>query len=211
MRYNEEKIRELIKNGQGLEKIESDMQKAYLILYNAFLKGKKLLVCGNGGSSADADHIVGELVKGFKKKRKLEFEDRLEEKNVYSDKWYERLQDGMPVINLNAHNSLVSAIINDIGADLMYAQQVISYGKEGDVFLGISTSGNSENIIKAGIIAKERGIHTIGLVGHNGGMMKNIFDTIINVELKETDRIQEQHIRIYHTLCSMIEDSFWKE
>jgi len=185
---------------------------SYKILEEAYSSGRKLLVAGNGGSAADSEHIVGELMKGFVKPRKLEKEacDRLksvDEKlgTVLAD----NLQGALPSIAVTGHVGLSTAYLNDCNPLLSFAQQVNGFGREGDVFLGISTSGNSENILYALVTAKAKGMKTIGLSGRDGGKMKGFCDEIIIVPEKETFKIQELHLPVYHALCLMLEERFF--
>lgn len=192
------------------EKLFESINMAVGIINNSYKKCGKLLVCGNGGSSADADHIVGELMKGFKKKRpiKREIAERIGEYDQ-KNKIEEHLQMGLPAINLSAHTALVTAILNDIGGDMIFAQQVMGYGRENDVLLGISTSGNSKNVINALIVAKALGLSTIGMTGNKNGEMSNLCDITITVPYGETAEIQEAHMCAYHLLCEKIEEEFF--
>ena len=179
---------------------------------HSFRNHGKLLVCGNGGSASDADHIVGELMKGFMLNRP---EDKFlaEKLNGYDDsgKLSNSLQLAFPAINLSAHVALNTAICNDISSDMAFAQQVLGYGNEGDVLLGISTSGNSKNVINAAKVAKALGLETIGLTGEDGGNMNELFDVLIKAPSIFTASIQEMHLPIYHTLCAMLEEEFYGE
>lgn len=184
------------------------------LISQAFLTGHKLLVCGNGGSAADAEHLSGELLKGFLKKRHLPAE-LISKITVESGKtdfetdWINRLQGSLPVIALTTNGAIATAIINDQGADLVFAQQILGQGLSGDVLVCISTSGNSENIIKAAIVAKAKGLKVIGLSGLTGGKLKSVCDVIINVPAQETYQIQELHLPIYHCLGAMLEEEFF--
>lgn len=189
---------------------------AFKILEQCFSSGHKLLIAGNGGSYADAEHIVGELMKGFKLSRKCPEEIAIRMKSIDAIRGKEladKLQSGLPAIALGEHQSLNTAFINDISNSglLIFAQQVFGYGKEGDVFLGISTSGNSNNIINASIVAKALGMKVISLTGNNGGELKEISDVSIVVPLQETFMVQEIHLPIYHCLCLMLEDRFFNK
>lgn len=195
-----------------LKKVEESIQECYEILVNCYQTGHKLLIAGNGGSAADAEHMVGELMKGFVLKRQpdKEFIAKLLEVNVGLGKDLGRsLQGALPAIALSNHQSLNTAFMNDVEGDMYYAQQVYGYGKEGDVFLGISTSGNAKNIEYASIVAKAKGMKVIGLSGKTGGRLKKYADTIIIVPEMETFKIQELHLPIYHTLCLMLEETFF--
>ena len=154
--------------------------------------------------------IVGELMKGFLRKRPIDKElaKKLDEYDS-SGGLSCQLQQGLPAINLSAHATLNTAVCNDLSSDLMFAQQVLGYGREGDVLLGISTSGNSKNVISAGIVAKALNMKTIGLTGESGGKMNELFDIVIKVPSTSTPIIQELHLPIYHTLCAMLEEEFF--
>ena len=186
--------------------------QAFDLLNACFVNKNKLLICGNGGSSSDSDHIVGELMKSFFYDRALSDEDKLKlvatspEIGKYLS---EKLQPALRSISLSAHSALNTAISNDIDPDLIFAQQVIGYGDQGDTLLGISTSGNSKNVISAIITAKAMGLKTIGLTGKKGGELRQICDVAICVNADETPDIQELHLPIYHTLCAMLEYEFF--
>ena len=180
---------------------EKIMQAADLIC-TCFENGGRLLLCGNGGSAADCAHITGELVKGFLKKRQLPQE--LREK--IGESWADDLQGGLPAIDLTANAGLISAVINDIDGKSVYAQQVAAYGRKGDVLIGISTSGNSENVCRAMKTAKALGMTTIGMTGEKGGKMKELSDLLLNVPENETYKVQEMHLPLYHRLCILIEE-----
>lgn len=182
------------------------------VIRKTYQQSGKLLICGNGGSAADADHIVGELMKGFKKKRPLqpEIREALIREGIDLDS-VNSLQGALPAINLSAHIALMTASINDINGEFVYAQQVIGYGRGSDALLGISTSGNSNNILSAIRTAKALGLKTIGLTGAHGGELSKICDVIIKVPEKETYKIQELHLPIYHALCAMVEEEFFEE
>ncbi|MBE76308.1 MAG: phosphoheptose isomerase [Candidatus Marinimicrobia bacterium] len=187
--------------------------QAFDLLNTCFVNKNKLLICGNGGSSSDSDHIVGELMKSFFYDRTLSDEDKLklEETSPKIGKYLsENLQPALRSISLSAHNALNTAIANDIDSNLIFAQQVIGYGDQGDVLLGISTSGHSENIINAIITAKAMGLKTIGLTGKKGGKLKQICDVTICANAEQTPDIQELHLPIYHTICAMLEFEFFK-
>ena len=202
---------ELFERCPQLDVCRQDILDMYTSLLNCFLKDGMLLICGNGGSAADADHIVGELAKSFVLKRPLstELKNKLRDKGDLNCKLGERLQYGLRVINLAAHTSLSTAIGNDIGYDTVFAQQVVAYGRPGDVLLGISTSGNSQNVINAGITANALGIETIAFTGKGSGGMTDIFRIAIRVPDLQTYHIQEFHLKIYHTVCLMLESELF--
>ena len=191
---------------------KDDIEKAYDLLEEAYTAESKLLVCGNGGSASDSEHIVGELMKEFRLKRK-----------IYSDQAYamraidpemgevlaENLQGSLTAITLTAHSSLTTAFMNDSEPVLVFAQQVHGYGKAGDCFLGISTSGNSKNVLYAAVTAKARGLKVIGLTGAKENKLMKYADVCIRVPETETYKIQELHLPVYHCLCLMLEDHFF--
>lgn len=188
------------------------VEKAYNALIKCYENGGKLLVCGNGGSAADSSHIVGELMKGFLKKRELSFD--FKEKLMALDAergtlMSTKLQGALPALSLSSHYSLTSAVSNDLGGDLIYAQQVLGYGRRGDVLLGISTSGNAENVVNAMIAAKASGLKVIGLTGASSGMIKAFCDIIITVPADKVHFVQELHLPVYHALCAMVEEFFY--
>ena len=188
--------------------------QAFDLLNACFVNNNKLLICGNGGSSSDSDHIVGELMKSFFYDRALSDEDKLKlvETSPEIGRYLsENLQPALRSISLSAHNALNTAIANDIDPNLIFAQQVIGYGDRGDILLGISTSGNSENVINAMITAKSMGLKTIGLTGKNGGRLNEICDVTICANADETPDIQELHLPIYHTICAMLEFEIFKK
>ncbi|KAA3929765.1 SIS domain-containing protein [Bacteroides ovatus] len=186
--------------------------EAYQILEESYTNDGKLLVAGNGGSAADAEHIVGELMKGFVNPRKLEAEysDALITVNKELGRVLsENLQGALPAIALDGHLALTTAYMNDCEPLLCFAQQVNGYGRKSDVFLGISTSGNSRNILYAATVAKAKGMKVIGLTGEKDSKLSEISDTCIQVPETETYKIQELHLPVYHCLCLMLEDTFF--
>lgn len=205
----------LIRRYPVLSVCREDIAKAYDILETCFAGGNKLLVAGNGGSCADAEHIVGELMKGFKLPRKIseEFAGKLVSIDAERGaELAEKLQGGLPAIALDNHQGLNTAYINDVpnGGLLMYAQQINGYGKVQDVFLGISTSGNSKNVMYAAVVAKAKGMKVIGFTGAKGGQLAEIADVAVKVPEMETYMIQELHLPVYHTLCLMLEEKFFE-
>lgn len=189
-----------------------DIVAAYLLLEESYENGGKLLVAGNGGSAADAEHIVGELMKGFKLPRKPEadFAEKLVEENQeLGSVLAENLQGALPAIALDGHPALSTAYMNDCEPLLCFAQQVNGYGKSGDVFLGISTSGNSKNVLYAATTAHAKGMKVIGLTGAKDSKLKDMSDVCIKAPQTETYMIQELHLPIYHCLCLMLEDNFF--
>jgi len=202
----------LIERYPVLASVREDIEKTANMIIESYENGGQLLACGNGGSSADADHIVGELMKSFSKKRPLEssFKTSLMSVDVEKAKFLSsKLERGLPAISLSAHTALNTAVSNDIHGDLIFAQQVNGYGRKGDVFLGITTSGNSGNVIYAAIVAKAKGIKVLGLTGETGGELKNYCDAVIKVPAKWTPEVQELHLPVYHTICQIIEYHFF--
>lgn len=202
----------LMERYPSLESAKNDIVAAYLLLEESFKNGGKLLVAGNGGSAADAEHIVGELMKGFKLPRKPEadFAEKLVEENQeLGSVLAENLQGALPAIALDGHPALSTAYMNDCEPLLCFAQQVNGYGKSGDVFLGISTSGNSKNVLYAATTAHAKGMKVIGLTGAKDSKLKDMSDVCIKAPQTETYMIQELHLPIYHCLCLMLEDNFF--
>ena len=202
----------LVERYPSLESAKNDIVAAYLLLEESYENGGKLLVAGNGGSAADAEHIVGELMKGFKLPRKPEadFAEKLVEENQeLGSVLAENLQGALPAIALDGHPALSTAYMNDCEPLLCFAQQVNGYGKLGDVFLGISTSGNSKNVLYAATTAHAKGMKVIGLTGAKDSKLKDMSDVCIKAPQTETYMIQELHLPIYHCLCLMLEDKFF--
>ncbi len=206
-------IEELIKSHPELTGYKDNIIQAFDMLKQCYLVGGKVLVCGNGGSAADSEHIVGELMKGFRYKRRVSKENEELLKARYpeeGDYLSNNLQGALPAISLVSQSAVFTAFINDVAADMIYAQQVYGYGRSGDVLIGISTSGNSVNVVNAVKVAKAFGIKTIGLTGENGGSMDRLCDLNIKVPAKETFKVQEYHLPIYHALCAMLECEFFE-
>ena len=206
------RIEQLISTYPELEACANDIQATFEILRTCYRHGGKLLTCGNGGSAADAEHIVGELMKGYLLKRPIPEEMRLKLASISQqdgDYLANQLQDALTAISLVSQTSLLSAIANDTAADMVYAQQVYAYGREGDVLIGLSTSGNSRNVIYAMQVARAMGLHTIGLTGPTGGVLKPLCDICICVPGESTPVIQERHLPIFHVLCAMLEEEFF--
>ena len=202
----------LVERYPSLESAKDDIVAAYLLMEECYENGGKLLVAGNGGSAADAEHIVGELMKGFKMPRKLEtdFAEKLVAENQeLGAVLAENLQGALPAIALDGHPALSTAYMNDCEPLLCFAQQVNGYGKSGDVFLGISTSGNSKNVLFAATTAHAKGMKVIGLTGAKDSKLKDMSDVCIKAPQTETYMIQELHLPIYHCLCLMLEDKFF--
>lgn len=208
----EEQLNLLVERYPQLLVCREDIKKAYQLLETAYSKGRKLLVCGNGGSASDSEHIVGELMKEFKLKRKVYGDQAAALKAVDPELGQvlaDNLQGALPAICLTGHSSLTTAFMNDANADLIFAQQVNGYGKPGDIFLGISTSGNSKNVLYAAVNAKAKGLKVIGLTGARENRLMKFADVCIRVPETETYRIQELHLPVYHCLCMMLENKFF--
>ena len=206
------RIEQLISTYPELEACATDIQAAFEILRTCYRQGSKLLTCGNGGSAADAEHIVGELMKGYLLKRPVPEKMRLKLASIsQQDGNYlaDHLQGALPAISLVSQTSLLSAIANDTAADMVYAQQVYAYAREGDALISLSTSGNSRNVIYAMQVARALGLHTIGLTGPTGGALKPLCDICICVPGESTPVIQERHLPIFHVLCAMLEEDFF--
>ena len=191
---------------------EDSIAKAYLAIEESYLSQHKLLVAGNGGSAADSEHIVGELMKGFKLPRPIDHSLAQSCKDIDPDLGAtiaEHLQGAMPAIALTGHPGLSTAYMNDCVPELVFAQQMLGFGQAGDTFLAISTSGNSKNIIYAAIVAKAKGVKIIGLTGSKESKLSALADICIKVPETETYKIQELHLPVYHCLCLMLEDRFF--
>ena len=206
------KIDILVQRYPQLKVCKEDIYNAYILMKDAYENKGKLLVAGNGGSAADAEHIVGELMKGFKASRKLNDEDKARLISIDSEFGKilgDNLQGALPAIALDGHMSLTTAYMNDCKPLLCFAQQVNGYGNANDVFLGISTSGNSQNILYAATVAKTKGMKVIGLTGEKESKLAKLSDVCVKVPEIETYMIQELHLPVYHCLCLMLEDYFF--
>ena len=202
-------IEELVERYPKLESEKEHIVESLNIMLDCYKKKGKLLVAGNGGSAADAEHIVGELMKGFVEPRKLskEYVEKLEAVDSEMGRELgEKLQGALPAISLVGHVALSTAYLNDVDPLLGFAQQLNGYGQENDVFLAISTSGNSKNILYACVVAKAKGMKIVALTGGTGGKLKDIVDVAIVAPEKETYKIQEYHLPIYHWLCLGLEE-----
>ena len=208
----EKHIELLLKRYPALVPVRQDIVDAYLAMEDCYRHDGKLLIAGNGGSAADAEHIAGELMKRFKSPRpvKPEFAEKL--KTVDPKRGADlakNLERSLMAIPLVAHEALSTAYINDVDGLGVFAQQLLGFGREGDVFLGISTSGNSENILNAAVVAKALGLKVIGLTGAAGGKLADMADVAVKVPEIETYMIQELHLPVYHCWCLMLEDRFF--
>lgn len=185
---------------------------AYLIMEETYEHDGKMLIAGNGGSAADSEHIAGELMKRFKTPRPVtpEMAEKLKAIDpVRGADLAKNLERGLMAIPLVAHEALSTAYINDVDGLGVFAQQLFGFGRPGDVFLGISTSGNSKNVMSATVVARALGIKVIGLTGAKGGELAQVADVAVKVPETETYMIQELHLPVYHCWCLMLEDKFF--
>jgi D-sedoheptulose 7-phosphate isomerase len=206
-------LRKLLNRYSNLKHLESAIADASGSIVECYRNDGKVLVCGNGGSASDADHIVGELMKSFEKHRPFDTNLQGKLKEISPERGQllaEKLQQGLPAISLTVHNALITAISNDIGGDMIFAQQVTGLGHEGDVLIGLSTSGNAQNVADAFIVAKAKGLKTIGMTGEAGGKLKEFCDVLINVPETRTAYVQELHLPVYHAICMMVENEMFK-
>ena len=205
-------VDELIERYPVLEVNKSSILNAYSIMEQSYLNNGKLLIAGNGGSAADSEHIAGELMKSFKLSRNVSSDFAQKLITVDADRGKllaESLQGTLTAIPLVSHSALSTAYINDVDGLGVFAQQLFGFGQKGDVFLAISTSGNSENVLRAAVVARAMDIKIIGLTGKKGGKLSEIADETIKVPETETFKIQELHLPIYHCLCLMLEERFF--
>lgn len=205
-------LNELVERKPELIVIQDKILDAYLCLRKCYCNKGKLLIAGNGGSASDAEHIAGELMKSFVLPRKIstELAERLLKIDEKRGSWLKKdLEMPLTAIPLVAHEALSTAYMNDVSAENVFAQQLLGYGQRGDVFLGISTSGNSSNVIQAAIVAKAIGARVIALTGNGGGDLAKYADILVNVPENKTYLIQEIHLPIYHCWCLMLEEHFF--
>lgn len=206
-------LQEMLNRYNDLVPLQKSIKRATELIINSYKNGSKVLVCGNGGSCSDANHIVGELMKSFEGHRPLEVKLKESLKELSPERGLmlaEKLQQGLPAVSLTVHNALITAIANDIHGDMIFAQQVTGLGNKGDILIGLSTSGNSQNVVDAFIIAKAKGLKTIGMTGETGGKMRDLCDVLLNVPEKRTAFVQELHLPIYHVICMMVENEIFK-
>lgn len=197
-------MEELLSRYSKLAECWDSIKKALDLMIDTYKNGGKVLVCGNGGSAADCEHIVGELMKGFLKKREVT-------DNRISEDLRKNLQGALPAISLPSQSAILSAFINDVEPDMMYAQLVYGYAKENDLVIGISTSGNSKNIVNAIEVARCMGVKTLSLTGRNESKLSDISDVAICVPETETYKVQELHLPVYHYLCAEVEKEIFKK
>lgn len=202
----------LVERYPVLNSVKQDIIDAYLLMEECYEHDGKLLIAGNGGSAADSEHIAGELMKRFNTPRPVtqELAEKLKSIDpIRGENLSKNLEHGLMAIPLVAHEALSTAYINDVDGLGVFAQQLFGFGRPGDVFLGISTSGNSENVISATVVARALGIKVIGLTGAKGGELSNVADVTVKVPGLETYMIQELHLPVYHCWCLMLEDKFF--
>lgn len=202
----------LVERYPVFEEIKQNIISAFSIMEECYQNEKKLLIAGNGGSAADSDHIVGELMKKFKISRPISNELAYKLKAIdpiRGEILAQNLECALPAISLSAHKALMTAYLNDVDGEDIFAQQLLGFGESGDAFLAISTSGNSKNIVDAAIVAKALGIKIIGLTGTTGGWLSEVANVCIKVPAVETYQIQEYHLPIYHCWCLMLEERFF--
>ncbi|OHD61460.1 MAG: hypothetical protein A2096_10270 [Spirochaetes bacterium GWF1_41_5] len=209
---SEETVRIMLQSTPGLDAVSGKIMQAAAILISAYRQGKKLLLCGNGGSLSDCEHIAGELLKGFLKKRPLSDQIKKQLEKLLPDDaelMLKNLQMPLRALTLNSHPSFTSAFANDISADFVFAQAALAHGDPGDVLLAISTSGNAKNVIYAAKTAKLLNLKVIGLSGETGGQLAAWADLMLCMPHTDTYRIQEMHVMVYHILCRLIEEAFF--
>lgn len=205
-------LQRLIDRYPELNLLHHDLIKAVQMLKKCYTSGGKLLICGNGGSASDSLHMVGELMKGFTAKRRIPSDLQEEVKLYYpdmADYYIAHLQSALPAISLVSETSLMTAYGNDEVSELIFAQQLLGYGRRGDVLLGISTSGNSKNVLHAAKISKVLGIGVISLTGRDGGALKSLSDVVLAVPSEVTYQVQEYHLPVYHAICLALEAEFF--
>ena len=208
-----ETIKELITRYPGLAGCAAEIEKAADMIIDCYKNGHVLYTCGNGGSAADSDHIVGELMKGFLKKRPVDADFRAKLAEAYpeqADFLADNLQCGLPAVSLHSQSALLTAFANDVDASMMYAQNIFALGKTDDILIAISTSGNSKNVVNAAKIAKMIGVKVISLTGAKPCALDELADCAIHVGDTETYRVQELHLPVYHWLCARVEEEFYK-
>lgn len=204
----EQLCQQLFQNTPSLLPLEKPFQKAVSLLCDCFQQGGKVLTCGNGGSAADSEHIVGELMKGFLLKRPLteaECTAIAETGCPNPEQFAKKLQRGLPAISLVSQTALLTAFLNDVEPEMIFAQQVFAYGKTGDCLLVLSTSGNSANTVQAAYAAKARGMQTIAFTGQKESKLSQICTLTLQAPATQTFRVQEYHLALYHALCGCVE------
>ena len=207
----QEIFEELFARYPALEACRADVGAAFDILADAYRSGGKVLCCGNGGSASDCEHIVGELLKKFKRHRDIPagLKERLAATGPDGALLAERLEGSLPAISLVSQSGILTAFANDVGWDEAFAQQLLGLARPGDVLIALSTSGNSRNCVLAATLARELGVRTVALVGEAGGRLGGMCDVAIRVPARETYQVQEFHLPVYHALCAMLEEELF--
>ena len=202
---------ELFERYSQLSACESDIDNAKKLICETYKNGGTVYVCGNGGSCSDSDHIVGELMKGFLLRRELSCAETEKFASMFEDgaDFASRLQGALPAVSLTAQTAILSAFANDVDPDMVYAQLVYGYARENDLVIGLSTSGNSKNVVNAVKAAKFRGAKTLCMTGARESKLSAMSDVTIKVPETETFKIQELHLPVYHYLCAAAEDEFF--
>lgn len=203
----------LVKRYPLLDCISGQILTAFLLMEECYKRGNKILIAGNGGSACDAQHMVAELMKSFLLKRELSKEEKkkmLETDFQRGSILASKLQGALPAIALDSHAALNTAFANDMDGRLCFAQQVYAYGRKGDLFLGITTSGNSENILFAAVTARALGMKAIGFTGQSGGKVAEIVDFCVKIPATQTYEVQELQQPVYHCWCQMLEEEFFR-
>ena len=195
----------------ALEACRDQARAAFELLLATYRAGGKVLCCGNGGSASDSEHIVGELLKKFKKHRDIpaDLKAKLLAAGPEGAQLAEKLEGSLGAVSLLSMSGILTAFANDVGWDEAYAQQVLGLAKPGDALIVISTSGNSRNCVLAAVLARALGVKTIGLTGGKGGRFRDVCDVAVCVPACETFKIQEYHLPVYHALCAMLEDELF--
>jgi len=207
-------LEKLVQKYPDLNGCTADIERTFQVLQETYAQGGKVLICGNGGSAADTEHIVGELMKGYLSKRPVSLQQRYAFVTEYPDIGEyiaDHLQGALPTLSLVSQVGLVTAYANDVAPDMIFAQQVYGYGVKGDALIGISTSGNSKNVLHALRVARVLQLKTIGFTGRTGGAMTALCDVCIRVPWELTADIQERQLAIYHALCAMLEEAFFPD
>lgn len=207
-----ERLEELFTRYPALRGLSEELRQAYELVVACYRGGGTVYVAGNGGSAADASHIVGEFMKGFVKRRPVPEAD-VAELSSYPDGAYlsQHLQVGLRAVSLMSQEGITTAVQNDLGGDLGPAQQLYALARPGDVLIGLSTSGNARNVALACQVAKLRQVGIIGMTGRKGGLLKSLADVCLCVPEDETFKVQEYHLPLYHALCMMVEETFFAQ
>ena len=207
----QEIFEELFARYSTLEACRADVHAAFDALAAAYRTGGKVLCCGNGGSASDCEHIVGELLKKFKRHRAIpvELKERLAAAGADGVRLAEKLEGSLPAVSLVSQSGILTAFANDVEWDEAFAQQLLGLAKPGDALIALSTSGNSRNCVLAATLARALGVRTVALVGAGGGRLGELCDVAIRVPARETYQVQEFHLPVYHALCAMLEEELF--